>query len=98
QYLLHKLAFYTVLLFIFDLLTAVFFKFYFQEQLSLTTVGVLLSYRLLLTISAFLLAISFKKKHLFYTIAFTLILICAIISGAVFPMTSIWKTYNWLTW
>src|SRR5699024_6203491 len=61
QYLLHNLAFYTVLLFIFDLLTAVFFKIYFQEQLSLTTVGVLLSYRLLLTISAFLLAICFKK-------------------------------------
>ena len=98
QYLLHNLAFYTVLLFIFDLLTAVFFKIYFQEQLSLTTVGVLLSYRLLLTISAFLLAICFKKNHLFYTIAFTLFLICAIISGAVFPMTSIWKTYNWLTW
>lgn len=37
QYLLHNLAFYTVLLFIFDLLTAVFFKFYFQVmKLSLT--------------------------------------------------------------
>ncbi|WP_164668421.1 ABC transporter permease [Virgibacillus doumboii] len=82
SYLLQNFIIYTILLFAVDLFTISLFYFIFGEWISVIN---LVIYRILINLTAFLLAHLFKNTFLYYTVSFGLTLFIIISSGAVLP-------------
>ncbi|PAV30428.1 hypothetical protein CIL05_08120 [Virgibacillus profundi] len=96
NYMVINALFYTILLFIFDLIAAGAFFLFLEEPFNLHSIGVILSYRLMLNAGAFLLALCFKNVYLFYSVSFVITLLVAITSGAILPIDGIIQSYQWL--
>ncbi|GAA0437999.1 hypothetical protein GCM10008983_13650 [Lentibacillus halophilus] len=90
SYLLLNSLLYTLVLFMTDMLTAVSLYYIFGEWLNPAN---LLVYRLLICTAAFLLAHLFKRPFYYNTVAFALVLLAGIGTGALLP-TRI--TADWL--
>ncbi|MEC5421983.1 ABC transporter permease [Virgibacillus sp. C22-A2] len=96
RYSLENTLFYTVLLFLFDLLAAGVFAFYLGEPVNLQLIGALLSLRLTLNTGALIVAMQFNNLQLFYSVSFALTLLIAISSGAILPVDGITNRFTWL--
>ncbi|GGB27838.1 hypothetical protein GCM10011409_01420 [Lentibacillus populi] len=93
HYLVFNFIIYTVLCFIVDLLSVSIFSIIFQEQISIWS---LTSFRLTLSIAAFLMANLFRRQFLYYTTAFAIALIMAVASGAIIPNTGMIQKWPWV--
>lgn len=89
SYLLQNFILYTVLLLIIDLATATAFHFLFGERISLIN---LFTYRVLISMAAFLLAGIFKQSFYYFTLAFVLTLIVSVGSGPLLLSTGVLKS------
>ena len=95
NYFIINAFFYTILLFLFDLIAAASFHFFLDEA-SAGNIWVLLSYRLMLSTGAFLLALCIKSVHLYYSVSFASTLFLGILSGAVIPADGLIQKFPWL--
>ncbi|WP_188453455.1 ABC transporter permease [Virgibacillus oceani] len=93
NYMLGNIFLYSCLLFIIDLLTLLVFNLMFDVSIN---VWALVSFRMLITIAAYLMANSFKQTFLFYTLSFAITLLIAIGSGAVLPAMGISEKWAWI--
>jgi ABC-2 type transport system permease protein len=83
KYLVCHAVLYTGLFFLFDLFAAGLFYFYFPEAVNLSFVLALLSFRVMVSTGAFLLALCFRKTFLYDCTAFILTLLLAITAGLI---------------
>ncbi|WP_373893015.1 ABC transporter permease [Virgibacillus sp. CBA3643] len=96
NYLLQNVFIYTVLLFAIDLAAALTFYLLHDEQVNLSFIGALFSFRFTLITGSFLLALLFQNLYLYYSVSFAITLIIAITSGAVIPVDGITDRIKWL--
>ncbi len=86
SYILKNTLFYYGLFCLIDLITMIIFMIGFGEQLTLTKMFSLLSYRLMLVSSAYLLALTIRNHAYYYNLAFVIVLFIAITCGHVLPI------------
>lgn len=98
SYLTKNLCLYIGLLFTFDIVTIFSFRYFLNEQFTLSLFGVIFCYRILISLGAFLLALLINNLFLFYGSSFLITLITAIISGALIPIDGLLKRFPWLEW
>lgn len=85
SYLMCHLLIYIGALVIVDLITLlIFFKFF--DETSIQFLGTLVTFRLMISLGAFLFALCFKRSFMFYSCSFGLTLLLAVTSGAIIPM------------
>ncbi|GLO66798.1 MULTISPECIES: ABC transporter permease [Oceanobacillus] len=96
QYMLSNLLFYICFLYIIDILTAIGFYYLFQDQWQWNLPFVLLSYRVLITLIAFLIAICFQKYLIYYSFAFSFVLVVFLISGTIIPIEGLTQIVPWI--
>lgn len=92
RYLVQNLLVYTVLLFIFDLMAWMIFGGNQRSGLFLLS---LLTFRAMLNLSIFLLALKVRKPYHFYIVGFTVTIISALVTVIGFMQTA-GKAYEWL--
>lgn len=95
QYLLLNTILYTLLLFVFDLITMGLYFFFLGEEISYALVLALLSYRLVLSSCIFIFSTCFKSTYLYYTSSFAIVLLAALMSGALIPIEGIAAKFAW---
>ena len=98
SYLFKNLLIYIGLLFSFDLLASFSFNYFLDEELTLAMIGVIFSYRILISLGAFLLSLAINNQFLFYSISFLMTLIIAVGSGALIPIDGLLKRFSWIKW
>lgn len=98
SYLIKNLLLYMALLYCFDMIAIFSFSYFLDEPIKLSLFGVVFSYRILISLGAFLLALLISNLFLFYGSAFLITLIIAIGSGALIPIDGLLKRYPWLEW
>lgn len=98
SYLVKNLLLYVGLLFFFDIIAIFSFNYFLDEPITLSLFGVIFSYRLLISLGAFLLALLINNLFLFYGSAFLITLIIAVGSGALIPIDGLLKRFPWLEW
>ncbi|HLR67158.1 ABC transporter permease [Virgibacillus alimentarius] len=96
KYLLYNFLLYTILFLMFDMVAIGIFHTFLKEPVNLSFIGAILSFRLMLNTGAFLLALCFKNIFLFYSVSFIITLFLSIASGAILPIESITRNYNWV--
>lgn len=96
QYMLSNMIFYIFFLYIIDLLTAIGFHNLFQEQWQWKLPFVLLSFRILITIISFLIALCFQRYLIYYSFAFSFVLIVFLISGIIIPIEGLTQIVSWI--
>lgn len=96
KYLVLNLCLYTIILLIFDTIALLTFNYYLNEAISITLFGAIFFYRIMITIGAFLLGISFRNSYLFYSFSFALTLFLAISSGAIIPIEGLTNRMPWM--
>lgn len=95
KYLLLNTLLYTALLFIFDLITMMFFNLFLNETISFGLILALLSYRIMLTTCIFICSLLFKSTYLYYTSSFALVLFVTLTSGALIPIDGMIARFSW---
>src|SRR5699024_9967761 len=94
NYLLVNLLFYTVILFLIDVVSFIFI-FHFFNGIHLPSIGTLFSFRMMLILGGFLIALCFKKTFNYYSFSFAFTLFLSISSGALFPVEGITSRFPW---
>src|SRR5699024_3610218 len=97
RYLLNNFIIYTILLVSVDGLTMGLFNLFLDERISLTLILSLISYRVMVTLGAFLVSLAFNTIYLFYVTSFSLFLVITLLSGAVIPLDGLTKRWSWIT-
>ena len=95
NYLLGNLLIYTVILFLMDGISLIIIYQLFNG-INLPSIGTLFSFRMMLILGAFLLALCFKNIFNYYSFSFAFTLFLAISSGALFPVKGITNRFTWL--
>lgn len=90
SYLLNHLIFYTFSLFLIDLLTVFVFL---DESFTVKNFIVLLSFRLMLNTSIFILSLFFRSTYKFYTVGFAFTLLLSIAGSVFIPMDEVADNY-----
>ncbi|RDW16296.1 ABC transporter permease [Oceanobacillus arenosus] len=96
HYLLLNVCLYTLLFFIFDLIAVVVFHTFLSESISLSLIGAILAFRMLINMGAFIFTCLFQNVYLYYSTAFLLALITAVISGAIIPIDGVTNRFPWV--
>jgi len=94
NYLLGNLLIYAVILFLIDVVSFIFI-FHFFNGIHLPSIGTLFSFRMMLILGAFLIALCFKKTFNYYSFSFAFTLFLSISSGALFPVEGITSRFPW---
>lgn len=95
DYVLCNVLLYTTLLYLFDLFTIGIFILFLGESFSGSIVLAVLGYRLLLNSCTFLFSQLFRSVYVYYTSAFAIVLLVAIMSGALIPIEGITSRWGW---
>ncbi|HLQ98061.1 MAG TPA: ABC transporter permease [Candidatus Dormibacteraeota bacterium] len=98
NYLLKNLFIYIGLLFLFDIIAIFSFSYFLDEEITLSMIGVIFSYRILISFGAFLLSLTTNNQFLFYSVSFLMTLIIAVGSGALIPIDGLLKRFPWIKW
>lgn len=96
NYLIKNFLLYLGLLFLFDIIAIFSFSYFLNEPITFTIFGVVLSYRLLICLGAFLLTLILNNLFLFYSSSFLMTLVITIGSGALVPIDGLIQRYPWL--
>jgi len=96
NYVLKNFLLYTILFIVFDIIAVGVFYFILNESISLSFIGSLLTFRLMINTGAFLLALCFKNVFLFYSVSFIITLFLAITSGAILPIDGLMNRHEWI--
>ncbi|WP_068676408.1 ABC transporter permease [Oceanobacillus sp. Castelsardo] len=96
NYLLIQLLVYIFILYVFDLIAVYVFHLLLNEAINFTLICSLLMYRILITISAFLLAHLFTKTVSYYSFSLTVCLFLTVLSGVIIPIDGITSRYPWI--
>lgn len=97
MYLLGNLIIYTLIFFAMDLITYFIIQALFIPKY-LNFILVLLSFKFMILLGTFLIALCFRNLFNYYSSSVLLTLIIAIISGAIIPIKDITSHYPILTW
>ncbi|WP_099158715.1 ABC transporter permease [Virgibacillus ndiopensis] len=93
HYMLGNILLYGCLLFFIDLVTLCVVNMMFDVSKHIWSV---VSFRILITIAAYIIANRCKQTFLFYTLSFAITLLIAISSGAILPTTGITERWPWM--
>ncbi|MFD1335257.1 ABC transporter permease [Oceanobacillus iheyensis] len=96
QYMLSNLIFYILFLYIIDIFTAIGFHYLFQDQWEWKLPFVLLSFRVLITLIVFLIALCFRRYLVYYSFAISLVLFVFLISGIIIPLEGLTQKLPWI--
>jgi len=96
SYLLQTGLWYTILLFMVDLITVAVFHYFLNEPVTWSLIAAILSYRLTLNFAAGILALISRHLSVYYSVSFILTLGLALISGAIIPIDGIMDQIPWL--
>lgn len=96
NYILKNFLLYTMLYLLFDAIAISVFHTFLHEPISLSFIGAIISFRLIVNTGIFLFARCFKNIFLFYSVSFVVILFLAITSGAILPVDGIVTRYKWI--
>lgn len=96
QYLLFNVIFYMIALYIVDILTAIGFHYVLHEPFEWSMLIALLSYRVLITVLAFLIANCFRRQLIYYSFIFAIVLIVVTISGVFIPNDGLLQIVPWV--
>lgn len=96
NYAIQNLGFYVIAFLLFDGLSIVVFKQLLSESIDFNLIGAIISFRILISTSAFLLALLFKNSYFYYSVSFILVLFLIILSGAILPIDGLTKRFPWL--
>ncbi|GAB3803923.1 ABC transporter permease [Virgibacillus kimchii] len=95
-YLILNGLIYTLLFLLFDFITLFIFHMYLGVDFSWHFLFILITYRFMLNTGVFAFTLLFKYISLFYTVAFAMTLLIAIISGSVLPTEGLTIGLPWL--
>lgn len=98
SFLMQNLIIYLVLQLIFDAIALTSFHFFFNETITFSVISAVFSYRLVISLGAFLFALPFKNTYVFYSASFVVTLLMAIGSGALLPIDGLIRRYPWFEW
>ncbi|MGJ9457155.1 ABC transporter permease [Oceanobacillus sp. CF4.6] len=98
SYLLQNLIVYSITLLLFDSAAAFAFHHFLDEPVSLKLVGAMITFRILCSTGAFLLALLFKNTYFYYSVSFAFVLLLAITSGAILPVEGLTNQFPWLVY
>ncbi|MGM0940288.1 MAG: ABC transporter permease [Bacillota bacterium] len=98
SYCLWNTLLYGGLFFISDIITLLVFHFLLDQPISLSKLGSMMSFRLMLVTGTFLLAANMRNRTTYYGIAFIITLLTAIISGAIIPADGIVNQFPIMKW
>src|SRR5699024_794725 len=98
SYLIKNLFIYIALFFLFDVIAMFSFSYFLGEEITLSMIGVIFSYLILISLGAFLLSLTTNNQFLFYSISFLITLIIAVGSGALIPIDGLLKRFPWIKW
>lgn len=96
NYILKIFLLYTMLYLLFDMIAISVFHTFLNEPISLSFIGAIISFRLIVNAGVFLFARCFKNVFLFYSVSFVVTLFLAITSGAILPIDGIVTKYKWI--
>ncbi|SET44031.1 ABC-2 type transport system permease protein [Oceanobacillus limi] len=85
KYAIHNLFLYTILMFLFDFISLMVFYFYLDSKANIL---VLISYRVMISLLAFLFVLLFRNVYVSYCVTFAITSIIAIASGMFLPSQS----------
>lgn len=98
SYMLKNAIVYLVLLGLFDLINIFLLKMYFNQSINLAQVIVIVSFRLTISIAAFLFALYFRTTFLYYISSILAAIFFSVIGGAFIPIDGLTDRYEWLTY
>jgi len=96
-YLIRNLVIYTIILFLVDIVFFLIINQLYTTK-NINFILTLLSFKLMILLGSFLVALCFRKLFNYYSFSVVLTLIIAIISGAVFPIKDITSLYQNIAW
>ncbi|MBP2077382.1 ABC transporter permease [Oceanobacillus polygoni] len=96
QYVIQNLAVYLTAFLLFDFLSIAVFNQLLDENINFELIGAIISFRILISTGAFLVALLFKNNYLYYGVSFILVLFLIILSGAILPIDGLTARYPWL--
>ncbi|MBU5466574.1 ABC transporter permease [Virgibacillus sp. MSJ-26] len=97
RYLLRNLVIYTIILFLVDIVSFMMINQVYTAK-NINFILTLLSFKLMILLGSFLVALCFRKLFNYYSFSVALTLIIAIMSGAIFPIKDITSFYQNFTW
>lgn len=98
SYLLKNLCLYIGLLLFSDMIAIISFNMFLDEPITLSLIGVIFFYRILIGLGAFLLTLVINNLFLFYGASFLITLMIVISSGALIPIDGLLKRLPWIEW
>ena len=91
-----SLLFFTVIIFLMDLVTAFIFSSLFQEAWTIRVLISLFSFRLTINMLAFLLASVYKQLFMYYISGLGIALFMIVIGGSIIPLDGLLEKWPWI--
>ncbi|MEK5069091.1 ABC transporter permease [Sporosarcina sp. FSL K6-1508] len=96
KYALVSLSFFTVSIFLMDLVTAFLFSSLFQEALTIRVLVSLFAFRLTINLLAFLLASVYKQLFMYYISSLGIALLLVVVGGSIIPLDGLTGKWPWI--
>ncbi len=96
KYACGSLLFFTVIIFLMDLVTAFLFSSLFQEALTIRVLISLFAFRLTINLFAFLLASVYKQLFMYYISSLGIALLLIVIGGSIIPLDGLTGKWPWI--
>lgn len=96
KYACGSLLFFTVIIFLMDLVTAFIFSSLFEEALTIRILISLLAFRVTINLLAFLLANVYKQLYMYYISGLGIALLLIVIGGSIIPLDRLTGKWPWI--
>lgn len=96
KYACGSLLFFTVIIFLMDLVTAFIFSSLFQEAWTIRVLISLFAFRLTINMLAFLLASVYKQLFMYYISGLGIALFMIVIGGSIIPLDGLLEKWPWI--
>jgi len=96
KYACGSLLFFTVIIFLMDLVTAFLFSLLFREALTIRVLISLFAFRLTINLLAFLLASVYKQLFMYYISGLGIALLLIVIGGSIIPLDGLTGKWPWI--
>lgn len=96
KYACGSLLFFTVIIFLMDLVTAFIFSSLFQEAWTIRVLVSLFAFRLTINLLAFLLANVYKQLFMYYISGLGIALLLIVVGGSIIPMDGLKGKWPWI--
>ena len=96
KYALGSLLLLTGVIYVIDIVTAVIFKYLFQDILTIRFLLALFVFRVTINIFVFLLATTYRQLFMYYLSGLAIALLLVVVGGAIIPLQGLTSKWAWI--